>query len=181
MIEPNLPCNKLNYFYNSSLHKPIPNKIQRAVLIVRNPLNCFMSELNRMLVGSCLKYAPLEKVNKIKDLNSLFFEKMFPAWMSFHHKILHEFHRPLLLIEYEELKINVVWELTKVLRFLDQQMNDPIAKCILQNQSGPYKRPKRPKEEEMLIQDKIDKNHVKLYTKSYNEIVKKLKIKFHNM
>ena len=69
--------------------------------MIRNPLECFLSEINRMIVKSCLEYAPIKKIEEIKDLDTLFYKKMYPRWMSFHQRILDEYENPLLLIEYK--------------------------------------------------------------------------------
>ena len=54
-----------------------------------------------MIVKSCLEYAPIKKIEEIKDLDTLFYKKMYPRWMSFHQRILDEYENPLLLIEYK--------------------------------------------------------------------------------
>ena len=79
--------------------------MDRAILIIRNPLECFLSEVNRSFITpfECFKYAPIEVFDFYKDLDDLFFNDMFPLWKLFHQRILTRWKKPLLVVEYHRL------------------------------------------------------------------------------
>ena len=154
--------------------------MDRAILIIRNPLECFLSEVNRNLIApfEYFKYAPIEAFDHYKDLDDLFFNNMFPLWSTFHRRILTRFKKPLLVVEYQRLKTNLIEELTKVVEFLNHQMTEGIIRCIHEIKVGPFQRPRRPKHEVDEIMKKIKKEHVDAFNQGYEIMVDKLKRQF---
>ena len=158
----------------------IPKDVDRAILIVRNPLECFLSEVNRNLITpfEYFKYAPIEAFDYYTDLDNLFFNDMLPLWTLFHQRILTRFKKPLLVIEYQKLKTNLIEEFTKIVEFLDHEMTEDITKCLQDIKVGPFQRPKRPKHEVDEIMKKIKKEHVDAFNQVYEVMVDKLKRQF---
>ena len=103
--------------------------------------------------------------------------QIFPYWKKFHQKILDEYEKELLLVEYENLKADFIGELTKVVTFLGLPMTENIKECIRKNPDGLYKRPK-PKTslKDLLIKSgKLQRGHEKLSKQTYKQMVKKIK------
>ena len=154
--------------------------MDRAILIIRNPLECFLSEVNRNLVSpfEYFNYAPIEAFDQYQDLDDLFHSNMFHVWKIFHQRILTYFKKPLLIVEYKNLKTNMIEELTKVIQFLDHEMTEDIKRCLQQIKVWPFQRPKRPKHEVDEIMNRIKKEHIDAYELNYNVMVKKLQTTF---
>ena len=136
--------------------------------------------MNRNLISpfEYFKYAPIEAFDHYEDLDDLFFNNMFPLWTTFHRRILSRFKKPLLLVEYQKLKTNLIEELTKVVQFLNHDMTEDVIRCIQKIKVGPFKRPKRPKHEVDEIMKRIKNEHIDAYDKGYDVMVKKLRNTF---
>ena len=154
--------------------------VERAILVIRRPLECFFSEMNRQLSSpyEYLTFAPIEAFDSQKDLDDLFLNDMFPKWKLFHTRILREYKKPLLIVEYKNLKGNVIKEMTRILNFLGFEMTQDIKQCIQENTVRPFQRPKRPKHEVDELMKRIRKENIDLYDKTYDEIVKSLSNSF---
>ena len=103
--------------------------------------------------------------------------QIFPYWKKFHQKILDEYEKELLLVEYENLKADLIGELTKVVTFLGLPLTENIKECIRKSPDGLYKRPK-PKQslKDLLIKSgKLQRGHVKLSKQTYKQMVKRIK------
>ena len=134
----------------------------RAILLIRNPLDSFISEFNRLLRNS-FENAPIDEWNLIQDLDSRFLNKMYPKWHEFHENILVNFTKPLLIIEHNSLEENIIEEMSRVMKFLKLEITEETKTCLSKNPIGPYKRPKRPKHEMDQIIQKIRKENIEYY------------------
>ena len=136
-----------------------------------------MSEVNRALKNS-YENAPYSKWEPIKDLDGTFYKRMFPDWMEFHEKIIEEYKKPLLIVEFSAMKEDIVGQLARVMKFLNQDFTDELKRCISADSNGPFRRASRPKHEKEKILKKITKAHLNRFERSYGEIVEKLKKTF---
>lgn len=150
---------------------------ERAILLIRNPLDSFISEFNRLLRNS-FENAPIEDWNQIQDLDSRFLNKMYPRWHEFHENILVNFTKPLLIIEHNSLQENAIGEMSRVMKFLNLDIADETKTCLSKNLIGPYKRPQRPKHEMDQIIQKIRKENIDFYNDAYFGMLNRLKDKF---
>ena len=158
------------------------NVYDRAILLIRNPLDAFIAEFNRDFTRSNTAIVPIEKWLEL-DVYDIYENQLLRYWKKFHQQILDEYKNELILVEYEALKSNVIGELTKVMKFLGLPMTDAIKECIRNNPDGLYKRPK-PKEtlKEMLVRNgKLQNGHIKLSNHAYQEMVKLIKTKIRSI
>ena len=116
---------------------------EKGILIIRNPLDCFIAEYNRVLQNH-FEYAPLRKWNEIEDIDEFFFNYMFPKWMELHENIIKTYKNPLHVVEYESLKKDPIRILSEILGFLNIEMTEGTRKCLSDDHDGPFHRPKRP-------------------------------------
>ena len=146
---------------------------EKAILIIRNPLDCFIAEYNRVLQNN-FEYAPLRKWNEIEDIDDFFFNYMFPKWMELHENIIKNFKNPLHVVEYESLKKDPVRTLAEILGFLNIEMTEGMRKCLSVDHDGPFYRPKRPQKEMDVIFAKFSTENINIYNHSYKDIMTKL-------
>ena len=154
------------------------NVYDRAILLIRNPLDASIAEFNRDFTKSNTAIVPIEKWLEI-DVYDVYENQLLTYWKKFHQQILDKYKNELILVEYEALKTNLIGELTKVMKFLGLPMTDAIKECIRNNPDGLNKRPK-PKEnlKETLVRNgKLQKGHIKLSNHAYQEMVKLIKTK----
>ena len=146
---------------------------EKGILIIRNPLDCFIAEYNRVLQNN-FEYAPLRKWNEIENVDDFFYNYMFPKWMELHNNIIKNFKNPLHVVEYESLKKDPIRTLFKILVFLNIEMTEGMRKCLSVGHDGPFRRPKRPQEEIDAILAKFSKENINIYERSYVDIMTKL-------
>ena len=95
----------------SHLLRENANMYDRAILIIRNPLDSFIAESNRMLTGnpSFLSNAPIDKLIEFIDGKQ---ERLFSLWLEFHQNlILDTFFKPIHMIRFEDLISNPIGNL----------------------------------------------------------------------
>jgi len=85
-----------------------------------------------------------------------------------------------LLIVYEDLKKNIIDEMSKVLDFLGMKMTPQVKKCLLKDSNGAFKKKKRKKQEVDLIYktisaEKIGSDLTSLFNTIKLQFEKKLK------
>ena len=149
----------------------------KAIIIIRNPLHSFIAETNRILTGgSPIHHASIAQWKNITYVDN-FTGKFFPFWKKIHHRILDNYFKPIHLVQFEEMKTNLIEELTKILEFLKMEMNSEIKECILRDPDGIYKRPQRSKEESDIILSRFNESHFKQSSEAYENMVAKFKEK----
>ena len=171
-------CSKVFSQFIEKIFRINLNVYDRAILLIRNPLDAFIAEFNRDFTKSNTAIVPIEKWLEI-DIYDSYENQFLTFWKKFHKQIIDEYKNELILVEYEALKSNVIGELTKVMKFLGLPMTDAIKECIRDNPNGLYKRPKYKENwKEMLVRNgKLQNGHIKLSNHAYEEMVKLLKTK----
>ena len=122
----------------------------------------------------------------------MYLDKFFIYWKTFHEEILEYYLIPekgklknvayneLHLVEYSNLKSDVIREVAKIVKFLGLPMTKFIEDCLMKNQDGFYKRSNNFSWKEFLIKmGKIDQDVIQQSLVAYNEYVQKLKQKIH--
>ena len=156
----------------------------RAILIIRNPLDAFIASVNLGATSSHVEHGSYEQWMKI-DMQKL--DNFFLYWKKFHEEILDHYIIPIdgrlngamyndiHIVEYSELKSDLIGQITKIVNFLGLPMTNYIEECILKNQDGFHKRLKKFLWKDYLIKiGKIDQDVIQLSKKTYNEFVQKL-------
>ena len=149
--------------------------------------------MNLGLTDSHLESASYEQWMEI-DMQDLYLDKFFTYWKKFHEEILEYYvvsnevklyvgaYNELHMVEYSELKSDLIGEVTKIVKFLGLPMTRYIEECILKNPDGSHKRLKNISWTDYLIKmGKIDQSFIKLSKRAYEEIVQKFKNKLIKM
>ena len=163
----------------------------RAILIIRNPLDAFIASVNLGATSSHVEHGSYEQWMKI-DMQKL--DNFFLYWKKFHEEILDHYIIPndgrlngamyndIHIVEYSELKSDLIGQITKIVNFLGLPITNYIEECILKNQDGFHKRPKKISWQDYLIKmGKIDQDVVQLSKDTYNEFVQKFNKKIYNL
>ena len=158
----------------------------RAILIIRNPLDAFIAKMNSEFTFSHAEHGSYEQWMKI-DMHQFYLGNFFLYWKKFHEEILDHYVIPndgrlngavyndIHIVEYSELKSDLIGQITKIVNFLGLPMTNYIEECILKNQDGYHKRLKKNSWKDYLIKiGKIDQDVIQLSMKTYNEFVQKL-------
>ena len=72
----------------------------------------------------------------------LFVNTSISNWVIFHRYWLLQYHRPLLIIQYEDMKENLEAELHRMCDFLEVPLLYNVSSCVVSNAEGPYRRQK---------------------------------------
>ena len=150
------------------------------IVLVRHPLDAYMAEFNRYFT----KFQKTEHT----DLN--IFQKNFrelfiygqdgkvsgiQSWIDFHETILEEYSQNIHVVQFENLKQNLVEEMSKLLKFLGHNnMTSEIRTCILADTNNAYKRKSRPKEEIEVIYSLFSNEELKKTERLYLNYLNKL-------
>ena len=134
------------------------NEIQRfdrALVIIRNPLDAAISEFNRLQFsrkhgGNIISllannYLPLQTF--LDENFAKHFNLVMDYWMKFHNMVLKYCTNNCHIVVYEDLKSNLINEMKDILNFLGFSMNETIKECLESNSGGKYKRKDRPNHE----------------------------------
>ena len=126
------------------------------------------------------------------NVQKMYLDRFFIYWKTFHEEILEYYLIPekvklknvayneLHLVEYSNLKSDVIGEVAKIVKFLGLPMTKFIEDCLMKNHDGFYKRSHNFSWKEYLIKmGKIDQDVVQQSLVAYNDYVKKLKQKIH--
>ena len=79
------------------------------------------------------------KAFEIFNFKEIFIQKIMRKWMNFYNEILNNCSKNCLLVEYEIIKSNTIYELAKILKFLGFPMTKNIQNCLSQNLDGDFK------------------------------------------
>ena len=99
---------------------------------------------------------------------------MMPGWKAWFEKIL-KLDAKYCFLNYEKLKINLIFELRPVVNFLGFEINKELEKCIVENKEGDYHRPKKSKEDIEKLMSKISIEDLKIYSKMKEDVIEMLK------
>ncbi|ESP04708.1 hypothetical protein LOTGIDRAFT_94282, partial [Lottia gigantea] len=110
-------------------------KYQKAVVLIRDPLDAIKAEFNRQYRGH-LGYAPYSVYRKnwpaLTGKKTMKWYKFYLDWL--------EFKGPLHVIQYEKLRNDTAHEMQKLLRFLAVPYTQSDMSCMLRNREGDFKR-----------------------------------------
>ena len=109
---------------------------------------------------------------EILNFRVIFRHKILREWMNFYNEILSNCSKNCLLVEYENIKSNTIYEMTKILKFLGLSMTKNIQNCLMKNLDGHFKRKKLEKEE---IKKLFSKEQLDDFENIYSHYKKKLK------
>ena len=149
-------------------------RYDRALLLVRNPLH-------QILAFTDWKTRNLHNNTRLplkfyQDFLDPFFNKHVELWQKWHERVLESFSAEnICVINYEDLRENVLEELQKCTQFLGFDIQNHILQnCILQNQTGHHKRTARPFGETQLILSFLSKKTRLKSDEIYEKTLQKL-------
>ena len=91
-------------------------------------------------------YASVYEYEKF-DYSHDIFPRFYRTWQNTYDLVLQNYEHPLLLIQYEKLKSNLIFEMERILSFLGFDMTLEIKSCLLKDSIGNFKRKSRPQKE----------------------------------
>ena len=165
------------------------NKYDRAILIIRNPLDAFIATMNLWITESHVEHGTYDQWEEI-DMQDHYLNKFLIYWNKFHEEILDHYlvsnepaNNKLHMVEYSELKYDLIGEVKKIVKFLGlPMMTKYIKECILKNPDGYHKRPNYFSWTNYLIQmGKIDQSVIQSSKMLYEEFVQKFEQKLIKM
>ena len=156
----------------------------RKIIIIRNPLDSGISFFNGHILTEKYRQKGIEipknvyldnasiKAFEILNFKEIFLQKIMRKWMNFYNEILDNCSKNCLLVEYENIKSNTIYEMTKILKFLGLSMTKNIQNCLMKNLDGHFKRKKIKKGE---IKKLFSKEQLDDFENIYSHYKKKLK------
>ena len=97
-----------------------------------------------------------------------------PAWKAWFEEML-QIKAKFCIINYDEMKKNVIEELKPAVQFLGYDINKDLETCILKNQEGEYHRPEKSKDEINQIFSLIPPGELETYLKMKDEVLEMVK------
>ena len=119
----------------------------------------------------------LEKYNYSQDI----FPRFYRTWQNTYDLVLQNYEHPLLLIQYEKLKSNLIFEMERILSFLGFDMTLEIKSCLLKDSIGNFKRKSRPQKEMDQIYMNFTDVQLKQVHETYMEYLNKFQKKINDM
>ena len=109
------------------------------------------------------------KYDFVKEL-----KETLPAWKSWYEQIL-KVDAKFCLINYEEMKIDLMKQLKPVIRFIGYDINKKLEQCILKNQEGDFHRPEKSQNELNKILSLVPPGDLENYLKMKEDVLQMLK------
>ena len=75
------------------------------------------------------------------------FPRLYRKWQNIYDSVLQNYEHPLLVVEYEKLKSDFIFEMERILSFLGFDMTSEVKSCLLKDSIGNFKRKSRPQKE----------------------------------
>ena len=91
-------------------------------------------------------YASVYEYEKF-DYSHDIFPRFYQTWQNTYDLVLQNYEHPLLLVQYEKLKSNLIFEMERILSFLGFDMTLEVKSCLLKDSTGIFKRKSRPQKE----------------------------------
>ncbi|XP_075052877.1 sialate:O-sulfotransferase 1 [Mixophyes fleayi] len=107
-----------------------------SILLIRNPYKALMAEFNRKC-GGHLGYAT-ERHWKSKEWPE--FVNSYASWWASHALDWLQYGKKLLVVHYEDLKMDLIGRLREIVAFLNLPINDDRLLCVENNKDGNFKR-----------------------------------------
>ena len=149
---------------------------EKAIVLIRNPLDASMAEFNRVFSNYDQKGHSDMELFELLNFSKLFQEADLPQWMEFHETILKDYKNKMHVVQYEKLKTNLIEEMKKILGFLGYTMTKEIEFCLKSNFDGNFKRKERPEEEIYTILENFTNSQLKYFDNVYENYLKKFQI-----
>ena len=149
---------------------------ERAILLIRNPLNAIISYFNDYHTHDKNAYANLEVYTGDHFFTKEAFIRL-EEWQHFHDVVLQNYNQPLLVVQYEQLKSNYLSEMEKIFKFLGLNMNEDLESCLLEESIGHFKRKKRPKNEIDKIYNNFTRAQLDEFQNTYKKFLKNFQTK----
>ena len=150
------------------------NDFKKAILLIRNPLNAIMSTFNDLRIDKRKNtYASLYEFEKFNYAHEVF-PRLYRTWQNIYDSVLQDYEHPLLVVEYEKLKRDFIFEMERILSFLGFDMTPEVRSCLLKDSIGNYKRKSRPQKE----MDQIYRNFTSVKLNQVHDTYKKYLKKF---
>ena len=150
------------------------NDFEKAIILIRNPLNATMSAFNDLRTDKTKNtYASLYEFEKFNYAYEVF-PRLYQTWQNIYDSILQDYEHPLLVVEYENLKRDFIFEMERILSFLGFDMTPEVRSCLLKDSIGDYKRKSRPQKE----MDQIYRNFTSVKLNQVHDTYKKYLKKF---
>ena len=118
-----------------------------------------------------------QKISDKYFSNGVFVQELkstMPSWKAWFEKLL-QIKAKFCLINFEEMKVNIMQELRPAVRFLGFHINEDLEKCILKHQEGEFHRPEKSKDEIDKIVSLIPPGYLKILVKMKEDVLAKLK------
>ena len=140
-----------------------------------------MSQFNDFAIGKMRNtYATIDVFRRNQFARQVFLYGL-PKWKQFHDSVLQNFQHPLLVVEYEKLKSNLMSELTRILHFLGFEMTSEIEHCLLENSTGHFMRKVRPQKEIDEIYKTFTSIELDELQNTYEEYLKRFQAKLEDL
>ena len=115
-----------------------------AILLVRDPVDCILSEFNRQAGGGHTGHAGVDSFKKEGGKRwKEFLKPKLIKWEAMNTDWINNFEGPLLVISYTQLQNNLETQLKKILEFLEVTVETLELSCAVSRQEGVFMRPKR--------------------------------------
>ena len=108
-----------------------------------------------------------------ENFTGTFLRKSLPNWIHFHEKILNDFTQPILVVQYEKLKTNLLEEMRRILSFLGFNLTKEIESCLQFDFNGNFKRKQRPQEELYEIYENFTNKQLEEFDEIYEKYLQK--------
>ena len=151
------------------------NEYQKAILIIRHPLEAYMSAFSHGLVTQTT-YLDLE-IFEATNFSQRFLEEGLPTWKHFHDTILEDYVQPLHFVPYEKLKTNLIEEMRRILIFLGFNLTKEVESCLRLDFEGKFKRKKRPQEELYSIYENFTNTQLEQFDAIYEKYLQRFQTK----
>ena len=150
------------------------NDFEKAILLIRNPLNAAMSTFNDLRTGKINNTYALLNDFEFFNYSHEAFPRLYRKWQNIYNSVLRNYEHSLLVVEYEKLKNDFIFEMERILSFLGFDMTPEVRSCLLKDSIGDYKRKTRPQKE----MDQIYRNFTSVKLNQVHETYKKYLKKF---
>ena len=157
------------------------NDFEKAILLIRNPLNATMSTFNHLLTGKLNNtYALLYNFEKVNYSHEVF-PRLYRKWQNIYDLVFQNYEHPLLVVEYEKLKSDFIIEMERILSFLGFDMTDKLKSCLLKDSIGDFKRKSRPQKEMDQIYRNFTSMQLNQVHNTYQKYLEKFQLKINDL
>ena len=125
-------------------------------------------------------YASVYEYEKF-DYSHDIFPRFYRTWQNTYDLVLQNYEHPLLLIQYEKLKSNLIFEMERILSFLGFDMTDKLKSCLLKDSIGDFKRKSRPQKEMDQIYRNFTSMQLNQVHNTYQKYLEKCQLKVNDL